>query len=149
MKRVTVLAAVAMYLLWYGEEYDSTKFWIAFSFLTIFWLMVFSLELARAINREHSYPIQRGVLTSGFFLFYFFGTYALFHERFPDWAAPAALVIGVIYYSVGVFVRGKGENKSIPIMESSISLGQSIGSTPINFVLRSFFEGFTAESGDR
>ncbi|MFH0990825.1 MAG: DUF2339 domain-containing protein [bacterium] len=109
---LTVLAALFMYLLWFGEEYNTAKFWIAFSFLTILWLMVFGLEIVRALNKERSYSVQRGMLASGFFLFYFIDIYVLLNERFPDWAAPVALLIGFIYFSSGVLLKRQGKGES-------------------------------------
>jgi uncharacterized membrane protein len=95
---LTLAATYMTYFLWYGNSYEISKLPVAVVFLTIFWGLLYALDISRIIKPVTSFPQLRQWVPSLNAVFYYLAMYMMIDKEYHAWMAPVTLLIGGVYF---------------------------------------------------
>ncbi len=134
LEPLTLGATYLIYSAWYGENYEPSLHVSAIVFLSIIWLLFFSLEFYRLLRSNTRLIEIRSVITVLNTLLYYVMLYIVVDPLYHDYMGSITILIAIVYL-VGFFVlRWRlPENKTVHIIYSFTSIFLIIIATTIQF----------------
>jgi uncharacterized membrane protein len=134
LEPLTLGATYLIYSAWYGEEYQPSLHVAAIVFLSIIWLLFFSLQFYRLLRSNTRFIEIRSVTAVLNILLYYVMLYIVVNPLYHDYMGSITVLIAIVYL-VGFFVlRWRlSENKMVHIIYAFTSIFLIFIATTIQF----------------
>lgn len=86
---------------YYLRDFDG----VAFLYLTLFFLLYLGVSLTRSIRQQEPFRWGDASLTLANAVLYFLLSYSLIDFPFPDWTGFWAVLLGLVYLGLGLFIH--------------------------------------------
>lgn len=104
------IGTIFIYLIWHATSYTHTQFALAEFYLTIFFLIFFSVTLVQHIVQKSKHDeLDLGFITFNS-LFYFLLSYNLLQPTYPEWAGLFTALIAVFHVIVALSIQTQEQN---------------------------------------